>query len=207
MSPTDDLWVEPTQARSRAKVSKILETATEMVVESGSLDLKMREVARRAGVAIGTLYQFFPSRTALVGRLFAAAMAPVDESLGAALATADSMAALGARVEALLFEQLALVRNRPELLVIWGSAAVDPAIQAADLAHTRANARRLADALEALLGPEGDAATIHATALLVCHLWSSVIRLAVQSPEDEGETLIRTYGAMIAAHGARLARG
>ncbi|MEM1148730.1 MAG: TetR/AcrR family transcriptional regulator, partial [Pseudomonadota bacterium] len=74
-------WIEPTQARSREKVQKIVDAARRRVVETQSLDLKMTDIARAAGVAVGTLYQFFPSRTALIQKLFAEEMRVIDASV------------------------------------------------------------------------------------------------------------------------------
>ncbi|MEO1335161.1 MAG: TetR/AcrR family transcriptional regulator, partial [Myxococcota bacterium] len=118
MSPSDGtLWVEPTQARSREKVDRILATAVQMMVETGSLDLKMTEVAKAAGVAVGTLYQFFPTRAALIGKLFAREMAPIDASLVEAVGDVTDMGELLAKLDALLRSHLKLVRTRPGLLV------------------------------------------------------------------------------------------
>src|SRR6478735_3733660 len=49
-------------ARNRAKV---LEVAAEAFTELG-VDAPLEEIARRAGVGIGTLYRHFPTREALV---------------------------------------------------------------------------------------------------------------------------------------------
>lgn len=199
-------WIEPAQARSREKVDRILEAALRMVVESGSLDLKMTEVAKAAKVAVGTLYQFFPSRAALIGKLFEREMAPVDASVAAALSGAGGMSAMARRIEAQMNGHLRLVRSRPGLMVIWSSASVDPAIQAADMENTRRNAGVLAESMIAVL-PQGVARKdVEATALLICHLWSSVIRLCVMSGKAEAARIIRQYAVMIAAHGEQLAR-
>ena len=56
--------------RSDAKKNydQLLQVGREVVAEQGA-DASMREVARRAGVGIGTLYRHFPSREALLEAL------------------------------------------------------------------------------------------------------------------------------------------
>src|SRR5262245_1644489 len=57
----------PVQKRSRERVERMLAVATELIAEKGSDALRMGEVAERSGVSIGSLYQFFPDKTALLG--------------------------------------------------------------------------------------------------------------------------------------------
>lgn len=204
---TDLIWNEPTQARSRQKVARLLDAALDLAIEQGSLDIKVTEVAKRAGVAIGTLYQFFPTRTALIARLFAREMTPIDERVGTALVSANSFDDLREQIENELKTTLDLVRRRPGLSVVWSSVSLDPAIEAADFANTRQNARALADHMVSFLPEPTDPERIHATALLICHLWGSVIRLCILSGPEEEDALLGEYASMLATHGRSLALG
>jgi AcrR family transcriptional regulator len=56
---------KPVQARSRERVARILAAATEAIAERGSEHLKMADLATRAGVSVGSLYQYFPNKAAL----------------------------------------------------------------------------------------------------------------------------------------------
>jgi AcrR family transcriptional regulator len=56
----------PRQERSRALVETILEATARILVEDGYARTSTNRVAERAGVSIGSLYQYFPSREALV---------------------------------------------------------------------------------------------------------------------------------------------
>lgn len=60
---------KPRQDRSRATVDAILEAAAQVLVEVGYDRTSTNRVARRAGVSIGSLYQYFPNKEALVGEL------------------------------------------------------------------------------------------------------------------------------------------
>jgi AcrR family transcriptional regulator len=56
----------PVQARSAATVSAILEAAIQVLLQMGKDRLTTTKVARRAGVSVGTLYQYFPNKTAML---------------------------------------------------------------------------------------------------------------------------------------------
>ena len=56
----------PVQARSTASVEAILEATVQVLVAVGKERLTTTRVAERAGVSVGTLYQYFPNKTALL---------------------------------------------------------------------------------------------------------------------------------------------
>jgi AcrR family transcriptional regulator len=57
---------EPKQARSRATVDAIEEACAQLLVEDGFARLSTNRIAERAGVSIGSLYQYFPNKEAVV---------------------------------------------------------------------------------------------------------------------------------------------
>ncbi len=56
----------PVQARSTASVEAILEATIQVLLLAGKQRLTTNRVAARAGVSIGTLYQYFPNKNALL---------------------------------------------------------------------------------------------------------------------------------------------
>ena len=56
----------PVQARSTASVNAILEATIQVLLDVGKERLTTTRVALRAGVSIGTLYQYFPNKSALL---------------------------------------------------------------------------------------------------------------------------------------------
>lgn len=79
----------PRQERSRATYEAMLEACARLLREEGYEALTTTGVAERAGVGIGTLYEFFPNRESIVAalieqriaRLVADAAARLDASL------------------------------------------------------------------------------------------------------------------------------
>jgi AcrR family transcriptional regulator len=57
---------QPVQARSTASVDAILDATTQVLLSVGKERLTTTRVALRAGVSIGTLYQYFPNKSALL---------------------------------------------------------------------------------------------------------------------------------------------
>ncbi|MGZ9810271.1 TetR/AcrR family transcriptional regulator [Pseudoroseicyclus sp. H15] len=59
----------PKQARARATYAAILEATARILVESGVERLNTNRIAEVAGVSIGTLYQYFPTKEAILTEL------------------------------------------------------------------------------------------------------------------------------------------
>jgi AcrR family transcriptional regulator len=62
---TDEVLVRPPRADARRNRKKVLEVAREVFASAGQ-DAQIDEVARRAGVGIGTVYRHFPTKEALL---------------------------------------------------------------------------------------------------------------------------------------------
>src|SRR5882724_983225 len=56
----------PMQARSAASVNAILDATIQVLLKLGKERLTTTRVALRAGVSVGTLYQYFPNKSALL---------------------------------------------------------------------------------------------------------------------------------------------
>ncbi|RKH70210.1 TetR/AcrR family transcriptional regulator [Corallococcus aberystwythensis] len=59
----------PTQERSRATVDALVQATADILVRDGYAKLTTNRIAERAGVNVASLYQFFPSKEALVAEV------------------------------------------------------------------------------------------------------------------------------------------
>jgi AcrR family transcriptional regulator len=66
---TETLIARPKRADARRNYEKVLAAAREAFAEGGE-STALEEIARRAGVGIGTLYRHFPNRQALLEALY-----------------------------------------------------------------------------------------------------------------------------------------
>lgn len=89
----------PMRADARRNRARILAAARELFA-SEEPDVQIDDVARRAGVGVGTVYRHFPDKEALMGELVRERFRIFNERLDAALAD-DHAAALDALTDAL----------------------------------------------------------------------------------------------------------
>jgi AcrR family transcriptional regulator len=88
------LYARPMRADALRNREKVLATAREVFAAQGTATT-LEEIARRAGVGIGTLYRHFPARQALLEAVYKDQVDGLD-ALGAKLLTSESPgAALG----------------------------------------------------------------------------------------------------------------
>lgn len=60
---------QPKQARSTELVTAVLEAAVQVLAKEGAQRFTTARVAEKAGVSIGSLYQYFPNKAAILFRL------------------------------------------------------------------------------------------------------------------------------------------
>lgn len=60
---------KPKQDRSRALVEAVVEATTRILAQEGKAGLTTNRVAEVAGVSVGSLYQYFPNKEALVAEV------------------------------------------------------------------------------------------------------------------------------------------
>jgi len=111
-----------TQSRSRASVSAILEASSQVLAEDGYSAFNTNVVARRAGVSVGTLYQYFPNKESL---LAAVQQKHLDE-IASALERAFSFPelSLSAAVERMIEAVIAVHNINPGLHTVLREEAV-----------------------------------------------------------------------------------
>jgi AcrR family transcriptional regulator len=60
---------QPKQVRSTELVATLLEAATQVLAKEGAQRFTTARVAERAGVSVGSVYQYFPNKAAILFRL------------------------------------------------------------------------------------------------------------------------------------------
>lgn len=140
-----------TEARRAETRERIIMAARELIAEGGYVAAQVAPVADRAGVAVGTVYRHFPSKSELFAEVFREASQREVDAMREAVETTAGPAAgrIAAGVE--VFARRALRRRR----LAWALLAepVDPAVEAERL-HFRRSYRDLmaeliADGIEA----------------------------------------------------------
>ncbi len=101
----------PRQGRSADTVRAIVEAAARILEQDGLGAFTTNAVAERAGVSIGSLYQYFPGKEALIGALIVRETSLLIAECEAAVAGANGRAALKGLIESAVNHQL----RRPAL--------------------------------------------------------------------------------------------
>jgi AcrR family transcriptional regulator len=117
---------QPQQARAKATVSAIVEAAAILLAQSGPKALTTRKIAERAGTGVGSVYEYFRNRDAVIDAVYAQL---IDEAVTTVMQadSADVRISLRDRVHGLLHalqqlllhndgRWLACVRHAPRLL-------------------------------------------------------------------------------------------
>ncbi|MFO1080421.1 MAG: TetR/AcrR family transcriptional regulator [Reyranellaceae bacterium] len=138
----------PVQPRSAHTVESIVEAAARILESGGLAALNTNAVAERAGLSVGSLYQYFPSKDALVAALSRRERAMLMAEIVAATEGAAGLsleATLRRLVRAAIHRQLA----RPALARILDFEEQRLGLDPADLATSGG----IAAVLEAVLTP------------------------------------------------------
>ncbi|MBN8815229.1 MAG: TetR/AcrR family transcriptional regulator [Sphingomonas sp.] len=101
----------PRQGRSAETVRAIVEATARILEQGGHGALTTNAVAERAGVSIGSLYQYFPGKEALIGALIVRETSLLITECEAAVAGANGRAALKRLIGSAVNHQL----RRPAL--------------------------------------------------------------------------------------------
>lgn len=109
-----ELRKQPRQDRSRAKVDGILAAAADLCSGRGLDALTTNAVAARAGVSIGSLYQYFPGKAALLAALIRAERANLLEAVER-IVSSDAAQSLTHLVDELIEATVAHYLARPSL--------------------------------------------------------------------------------------------
>src|SRR5580692_2597126 len=88
-SPRASLAPRPMRADAQRNYQRLLDAAVASFAEHGADDVSLEEIARRAGVGIGTLYRHFPARQALLEAVYKDQVDGLD-TLGAKLVASES---------------------------------------------------------------------------------------------------------------------
>ena len=102
---------QPVQPRARVTIEQIVEAAAQLIEERGLPGYNTNAVAARAGVSIGSLYQYFPGKDAIMVALARRETAALRGDITAARLDVGSREALIRLIDAAVRHQL----RRPAL--------------------------------------------------------------------------------------------
>src|SRR5262245_13845859 len=105
---------KPTQARARATMETIFEATARIIERDGITALNTNRIAERAGVSIGTLYEYFPNKDAILIAMARQRLAKDERLVRHALAAAETEQDVYMARRA-IHAMVALQRDRPKV--------------------------------------------------------------------------------------------
>ncbi|MBT2419326.1 TetR family transcriptional regulator [Streptomyces sp. ISL-22] len=194
----------PQQARSKARLARVLQAAERVLVEEGVQALTTTRVAAEAGVSVGSLYQYLPDRDAIVDALAAGYFARLEGAMDDLVhAAADER--WKDPVGVLIDAYAAIYRTEHGFRALWFGSGLTEQTRAADREHKRRMAdgiRRILLALGITRDDEALGRTCHAAVLAADALAQEAFRRDAEGDPgllDEAKVMLRGYLTAVAA--------
>jgi AcrR family transcriptional regulator len=198
----------PTQARSRARLRRLLDTAENVLANEGAEALTTTRVAEAAGVSVGSLYQYLPDKGAIVQALARRYLADF-EGLMAELER-DALRRGGAGwddpVGRLIDEFSERYRELPGYRALWFGRELSDELRAADRENKVALARgvrRIAVALGLARDDNYLRVAARAGVLVTDSILQEAFRLDPNGDSqliEEAKRILRLYLAEVVRH-------
>jgi AcrR family transcriptional regulator len=197
----------PTQARSRARVRRLLDTAEELLATEGAEALTTTRVAEAAGVSVGSLYQYLPDKGAIVEALARRYLADFEGLMHELERDARRGGPGWNDPVGLLIDAFSeRYRQLPGYRALWFGRELSDELRAADRENKRALARGVRR-IAVALGLARDDAYLRVAARAGVLVTDSILQEAFRSapsgdPQliEEAKRILRLYLAEVVRH-------
>jgi AcrR family transcriptional regulator len=192
---TSPLRRVPVQGRSVARVQRMLDACADLVDEVGYEGLTTTLLAERAEVAIGSVYQFFPDKRAIVQAVTLRNMEAYLQRLSRRFEREDFVQWWDA-VDAGIDEYIAMHRTVPGFRTLHFGDVVDLRL----LDETRDNNSVIAEQLTRVIVErfaQLDAARLRFSLEIAVEAADSLIKLAFRRDADGDERVLREARALV----------
>ncbi|MEV5912417.1 TetR/AcrR family transcriptional regulator [Streptomyces chartreusis] len=136
----------PQQARSKARLARVLQAAERVLIHEGAQALTTTRIAAEAKVSVGSLYQYLPDRDAIVDALAAGYFARLETTMDD-LVRAATAERWEDPVGVLIDTYAAIYRTEHGFRALWFGSSLTEQIRTADREHKR----RMADGIRHIL--------------------------------------------------------
>jgi AcrR family transcriptional regulator len=194
---------QPSQDRSKATVERILHAAEALIAKNGTGALKMREIAVRAKIPIGSLYMYFPNREAIIRAIVDRYHESIDTSLEQSAAEVKTPRDLVELLGRIVDDYYHFIRSAPSILNLWSGSLYNKALTELSIADSKRTAQILYRASEPFLTAEQAKRAL--PCYLVCvDIIGSIAKLAATLGPEEGDRAVAELRSMIVFHVAAM---
>jgi AcrR family transcriptional regulator len=179
----------PTQERSRQRVDGILDAVAELLVERGFDAVTTDLIAEKAGIPVGSIYQFFPNKFAIFYALTVRYIRQIN-----------AIASIPARRESLdlpweevvdrtIEAEAELWSNEQALSILWAGVQMAPELKAAVAESDKKSEDYLLTGLNRIL-PNVDPARRRLAARVIVHMTRYLLDLSIAEPSEENQRVV-----------------
>jgi AcrR family transcriptional regulator len=194
---------QPSQDRSKATVNRILRAAESLIAKKGTGALKMREIALRARVPIGSLYMYFPNREAIIRAIVDRYHDVIDTSLQESASRVRTSQDLIELLGRIVDDYYKFIRSAPSILNLWSGSLYNKTLTELSIADSKRTAQILYRASESFLTAE-QAERAFPCYLVCVDIIGSIAKLAACLGPEEGAQAITELRGMIVTHVASM---
>ncbi|MCF8588369.1 TetR family transcriptional regulator [Gordonia sp. HY285] len=187
----------PTQERSRRTFEAILTSARDVLTDVGFESLTCEQIAQRAELPIGTIYQYFANKYVVVCELDRQDTTAVSEELSAFASEIPSLQ-WPQLLEKFLDHLADLWRTDPSRRAVWLAVQSTPATRATASITEKILAEQVARIL-APLTPTSERDRRQMMAEVLVHAAYSLLSFSVQAPHDH-DSVVGELKRMLAGY-------
>jgi AcrR family transcriptional regulator len=189
----------PTQERSRQRVDGILDAVAELLVERGFDAVTTDLIAEKAGIPVGSIYQFFPNKFAIFYALTVRYIRQIN-----------AIASIPARRESLdlpweevvdrtIEAEAELWSNEKALSILWAGVQMAPELKAAVAESDKKSEDYLLTGLNRIL-PNVDPARRRLAARVIVHMTRYLLDLSIAEPSEENQRVVEELKVVVKSY-------
>jgi AcrR family transcriptional regulator len=182
----------PAQKRSRERFERILACALEIILEKGSDAFRMSDIVERSGIAFGSLYQYFPDKTAVIGTIAERHHEMGYAEIAGHMARVGSMADFHEALCRITDGYYQFFSDHPMMGEVWKATQVDRGLQALNQAANERLAAILADTLRNI-APKRPRQALLSFSNMTLLLIAAAVRLAITLPPKEARRVLAMF--------------
>ena len=195
----------PTQERSRERFDRILTAASQILTEKGSDAFRMSDIVERTGIAFGSLYQYFPDKSAVIGTLAERCNVIGRECVARDLAEMKKLPHLHAALCRITDGYYRMFRDHPVMHHIWQATQGDRTLERIDEEDVAFLAGLLRDAL-LRVAPRQSGAALTTFSQLVMIQIAAAVRHAISLPSADARQMLDLFKRMLPSDLSALGR-
>lgn len=179
----------PTQLRSQEKYDKVLLSAKVLIGGKGNDAVSMREIAKHSGVALASIYQYFPDKNTILKAIMEDYFDKIREMIVSLIESCETVEELSDSIILGVDLFYKLFINDPALATLWGGLQASAELKDLDAKDSQINAKIITKKF-CTLSKDKNEPIIYDAIFLMLFMAGATVRLALSMPEPQGKRLM-----------------